>query len=105
MSKLNINDYKFILEYYKLSIPKSNKLIKSKALSIISNKLCKCIKKVSKKYKLKNEANPIKLCTQSVITNKGFNRGFFTCKKKSNIILSKNKTFKNKYSKKLLYKK
>jgi hypothetical protein len=103
MSELNINDYKKILNYYKLSIPKSNKIIKSKALSIISNKLCKCIKKINKKkFSKKSENIPIKICTKSVIRNKGLSRGNFTCKKKRGIILkkekylfSKNKTIKS----------
>jgi hypothetical protein len=85
MTNLTNNDYTKILEFYKLSIPKSNRLLKFKAEKIITSKLCKCIKKVDKV----NEARSIGICTKSVINNKGFTRGKFTCKKKQSIILNK----------------
>lgn len=85
MNRLNKNDYKKILEYYNLTIPKSYRLLKSKATSIISDKLCKCIKKVNKTYKKnKNENLAISICTKSVINKKGLKRSSFTCKKKLN---------------------
>ena len=85
MTNLTNNDYKKILEFYKLSIPKSKRLLKFKAEKIITSKLCKCIKKVDKV----NEARSIGICTKTVINNKGFTRGKFTCKKKQSIILNK----------------
>ena len=79
MSELTSNDYKKILEFYGKNIPKSKRLLKMQAEKIISNKLCRCIKKFDKK----NEAKSIGICTKTVINNKGLKRGKFTCKKNS----------------------
>jgi len=92
MSELSNNDYKQILEYYNKAIPKSNRLLKINAERIISNKLCRCIKKVDKK----NEARAIGICTKTIINKKGFTRGKFKCTNKSSIQLKKNKTRKVK---------
>ena len=85
MTNLTNNDYKKILEFYKLSIPKSKRLLKFKAEKIITSILCKCIKKVDKV----NEARSIGICTKTVINNKGFTRGKFTCKKNKVLFLIK----------------
>ena len=85
MNELNITDYKKILEYYKKHIPKSNRLIKQNAEKILSEKLCKCIKKLGPE----NEARAIGICTKSIINRKGFTRGKFSCKKKRNITIKK----------------
>lgn len=93
MSQLTINDYKHILEFYNKTIPKSKRLLKSQAEKIIANKLCRCIKKID----VKNEARSIGICTKTIINNKGYTRGKFSCKKKPQISLSKkNKTRKIK---------
>ncbi len=93
MSELTTNDYKHILEFYKKSVPKSKRILKLQAERILASKLCRCIKKVDKE----NEARAIGICTKTIINNKGFNRGKFTCKKKQTIKLSKkNTTKKNK---------
>jgi len=100
MSQLNNNDYINILNYYNETIPKSSHLLKSKALTIIANKLCKCIKKVSTKklvprkgYSNKSREGPegreIALCTTSVINKKGFKRGSFKCGKNASVKLTK----------------
>jgi len=85
MTNLTNNDYKKILEFYKISIPKSTRLMKLQAENILASKLCKCIKKVDKV----NEARAIGICTKTIINNKGFTRGKFTCKKKQSIVLKK----------------
>jgi hypothetical protein len=90
MTELTNNDYKKILEYYNKSIPKSKRLLKMMAEKLLANKLCRCIKKVDKK----NEARAIGICTKTIINNKGFTRGKFTCKKRLSINLKK-KTRKN----------
>lgn len=95
MSELTINDYKHILEFYKKPIPKSNRILKKQAEKILTNKLCRCIKKVDKGV----EARAIGICTKTIINNKGYKRGKFTCKNKTSIQLSKKKTL-NKLSKK-----
>jgi hypothetical protein len=93
MSELTINDYKHILAFYKKPVPKSKRILKLQAERILSRKLCRCIKKTDKT----NESRAIGICTKTVINNKGFTRGKFTCKKKQTIKLSKkNKTKKNK---------
>ena len=85
MTNLTNNDYKQILEFYKKSIPKSTRLLKIEAEKILASKLCKCIKKVDKI----NETRSIGICTKTIINNKGFTRGKFTCKKKQSIVLKK----------------
>ncbi|MGA0712172.1 MAG: hypothetical protein ACO310_06650 [Burkholderiaceae bacterium] len=93
MSELTFNDYKNILEFYKKPLPKSKRILKNKAEKLLATKLCRCIKKVDKK----NEARAIGICTKTVINNKGYSRGNFTCKKKPTIKLSKkNITKRNK---------
>jgi len=94
MSELTNNDYTKILDFYNKSIPKSKRLLKKQAEKILANKLCKCIKKVDKK----NEARSIGICTKTVINNKGFKRGKFTCKKKESMSIYKNS--KNKKTRK-----
>ena len=94
MSELTINDYKRILEFYNKSIPKSKRLLKMQAEKLLVSKLCRCIKKVDKE----NEARAIGICTRTIINNKGFTRGKFTCKNKQTISLKKrkNRTRKNR---------
>ena len=94
MNELNNKDYKHILEFYNIPIPKSNKILGVTALNILSNKLCRCIKKISNKKKQKKA---IAICTKTIINKKGFLRGKFTCKEKKTIIIKKNKTKKNNY--------
>jgi uncharacterized protein (DUF488 family) len=83
--KLTNTDYKKILTYYKILIPANNRLLKEMAEQILSNKLCKCIKKNSPKYNSKS----IGICTKSVLNNKGITRGAFKCLGKRNITLKK----------------
>ncbi len=92
MTTLTIDDYKNILEFYKKPIPKSERLIKISAEKILSGKLCRCIKKLEKKYKTRS----VGICTKTVINRKGYSRGKFTCKKKNKIQLYKTK--KNRQS-------
>lgn len=87
MTQLTNNDYKKILEFYNKNIPKSKRLLKIQAEKLLATKLCKCIKKVDKI----NEPRAISICTKTIINNKGFTRGKFTCKKKQFIILKKQK--------------
>jgi hypothetical protein len=95
MTELTNNDYKKILEFYNKPIPKSKRLLKTQAENLLVTKLCRCIKKADKA----NEARAIGICTKTVINNKGFTRGKFTCKKKETISLKKNNsvTRKRKY--------
>jgi len=92
MSELTNNDYIKILEFYNKAIPKSKRLLKMQAEKLLVSKLCRCIKKVDKE----NEARAIGICTKTIINNKGFTRGKFTCKKKETISLKKKKNITKK---------
>ena len=96
--KLSTSDYKKILKFYKLSIPKKSINIKKKADKIIAKKFCSCIKKVQQKFK--KEGIAIGICTKSVITRKGYKRGKFKCKKRRTIKLQKGGKRKKKTRKK-----
>jgi hypothetical protein len=85
--ELNRNDYKQILEYYDMNIPRSNRLIKIAAEDILSKKLCRCIKKVD----IENEGRSIAICTKSIFKRKGLTRGKFKCKGKSSVKFNKTK--------------
>ena len=90
------NDSIHILNYYKIKIPSSNKLIKEKAESILAEKLCRCIKKIDPE----NEAKSIGICTKTIFSRKGYTRGKFNCKKNQSVEFRKTKqnkkTRKNK---------
>lgn len=88
--ELNRNDYKQILEYYNMNIPKSNRLTKIAAEKILSQKLCRCIKKVDRK----NEGRSIGICTKTIFNRKGLTRGKFKCKGKSSVKFNKTKKSK-----------
>jgi hypothetical protein len=93
MYELTTNDYKHILEFYNKHLPKSKRILKMQAEKLLASKLCRCIKKVDKG----SETRAIGICTKTVVNNKGFSRGKFTCKNKKSIKLSKkNKTKKNR---------
>ena len=87
MTELNKNDYKQILEYYKKEIPKSKRLLKTNAEKILSEKLCRCIKKLDPE----NEARSIGICTKTILKRKGLTRGKFSCKGKRSITIRKYK--------------
>jgi hypothetical protein len=82
---LNKSDYIKILKYYNKTIPKSSKLLKQQAELLLSNKLCKCIKKLDPI----NESRSIGICTKTIINSKGYTRGKFKCKNKRSITLKK----------------
>ena len=92
MSELNTNDYKQILEFYNLPIPNTSSLIKIAAEKILSDKLCRCIKKLEPRQKY----IAIGICTKTIFKRKGLTRGKFNCKGKKNIIIKKYKKNKTK---------
>ncbi len=99
MNKITDEDYKKILEFYKIPIPKSKRILQKKAEKILAIKLCRCIKKIG----VENEARSIGICTKTVLNRKGLARKKFTCKKKQTVSFSKisrkNKSKKNKSKK------
>ena len=76
-TNLTNKDYISILKYYNMTIPKSKRILKKQAETIMAEKLCRCIKKVD----IKNEPKSIGICTKTIFNNKGFTRGQFTCRK------------------------
>ena len=76
-TELTNKDYISILNYYNMNIPKSKRLLKKQAESIMADKLCRCIKKID----IHNEPKSIGICTKTIFNNKGYTRGKFTCKK------------------------
>jgi hypothetical protein len=95
-TKITDKEYEKILKFYKKPIPKSKRLLRKEAEKILSQKLCRCIKKVG----LADEQRSISICTRSVINTKGFTRGRFKCKKGTSITLKKNKKNKTRRKKK-----
>jgi len=95
-NKINKKDYIKILNFYNIKLPTNRKLIKSKADKIISQKLCRCIKKLD----IKNEAKSIGICSKSIFNSKGYTRGKFNCKGKQNVTFRRYISLKNKTMKK-----
>jgi hypothetical protein len=95
-SELKNKDYINILKFYKLNIPKSKRLLKQQAENILSEKLCRCIKKLEPEYKAKS----VPICTESIFNRKGVKRGKFNCKGKNSVKITKfvsgSQTRKNK---------
>ena len=92
---LSHKDYITLLNYYKIPDIKKmkNKEVKILAENILADKLCRCIKKVTKKNKLP-EPSAIAICKKSVITRKNIKINRFSCKNKPKLIPNK-KTRKN----------
>ena len=83
--KLTTKDYIDILTYYNIDIPSSLKVLKQKAEFIMSQKLCRCIKKIDTKY----EAKAIGICTKTIFNQRGYLRGKFKCKNRPSVTLKK----------------
>ena len=88
--KLTKLDYTNILHFYKKKIPKSARILKLQAGQLLGEKLCRCITKLGPT----NEARSIGICTKTVINNKGYKRGAFSCKKKQKVTLTRHRTKK-----------
>tara|TARA_X000000368_G_C22704270_1_gene568143 strand:- start:125 stop:457 length:333 start_codon:yes stop_codon:yes gene_type:complete len=104
MTILTHKDYKKILKYYKIKIPRSKKETRKKAVKIMGTKLCRCIKKVKKrgqKFTRKRKNPETAICTSSIFTKRGLKHGRFTCKKKYKLYINRktgkylNKTRRN----------
>ena len=90
MIKLNNKDYIKILKYYNIHPTKNYNKNKITAENILANKLCRCIKKVSKKSKIQ-ESKAIAICKNSIFTKKNIKLYKFKCKKKYRLIGKKTK--------------
>lgn len=91
--KLNDKDYKKILKFYKLHIPKNKHSMRTLVENKLAEKLCRCIKSVRRKED-KNEGRATAICRKSVILNKGYKNFGFTCKKKYSLRNKKNRSYK-----------
>lgn len=89
--RLTRKDYETVLNFYNVSYKKTDKLkqIKQKGEKILSDKLCRCIKKVTKKLNSKNENRPIAICKKSILLSKGITDINFKCRNKRSITLKK----------------
>ena len=95
MTKINDRDYVKILQFYNIPIPNSKRLLQKHAEKILSEKLCRCIKKLTPI----NEARSIGICTKTIFNNKGYTRGEFSCKKRQHVSFRKS-TSSNKKTRK-----
>ena len=83
--RLNAQDYKKILEYYKLKIPTRSTLsnLKKRAEKALVEKICNCTKKLKSQM---SETKAIGVCANSVLKKKKLIYDRFTCKKPSHFI-------------------
>ena len=77
MSQLNQEDYKTVLNYYNLNIPKNRSQIKQKAEDIIAQKLCNCVKKIN--TSVTEQPQSIGICKNSVLKKKNLKIYKFKC--------------------------
>ena len=91
VKKITNKEYIKILEFYKIPIPGTKKQIQKEAENILSEKLCRCIKKV-------DDAEPrsIGICTKAIFNNKGLTRGKFRCKNKRIVTFRKTSSKKTR---------
>lgn len=98
---LTNSDYEDILDYYNIEKPIKSKNTKLLAEDILSNKLCRCIKRVGKLSTKENEQKNIAICRKSVLTRKNLNFFKFKCRSKPRFLQGKNGKILKKTSKNL----
>jgi hypothetical protein len=88
---LTKKEYEVVLNYYNLPYKKSDNArnIKQKAEKVLADKLCRCIKKVSRKRRTKSENRSIPICKKSILLSKGLTDAGFKCKKSRSIKIRK----------------
>jgi hypothetical protein len=93
---MNQSDYTKILKFYNIPLPKIKSKRKKMAEDILATKLCRCIKKVSKKTQKKKtkEQDAIRICRNSVLSRKKIKNHSFTCKIKPSFRAKKGSTLK-----------
>jgi len=87
MLKMTMKDYKFILNYYNIPIPKNNITIINKAKKVIAGKLCRCINKVA--FELRDGSKSVGVCNRSVLNTKGYTKSNLKCKRPRNVTIKK----------------
>lgn len=82
---LTDDDYRNILKYYEEPVPKSMRLMRKNAETIMAAKLCGCIKKVGVSEE-GGEARAIGICSRSIFGRKSIRRGAFKCRKRGRTV-------------------
>lgn len=101
MHDLTGKDYKLLLRYYDQPIPIKKQTLRDNAESIISEKLCRCIKNVKN---VKKEKDRIAICRSSVFNKKGIDFVSFSCKNKPHLYARKTAKNTRKQNKKKIFK-
>ena len=86
LPKLSEKDHELIIQHYGKVLPKTKRAKKSKAERLVAQKLCSCIKKITKKSRKKStRSRAIGICSYAVVKNRGMKHHGFTCSKRSKI--------------------
>jgi len=94
---LDEKDYKDILRYYNIDYTTlDDNDIKINVENIIANKLCRCIKRVTKFNRFENEQPAIAICNASILKNRNLKYYGFSCDK-TPTLLSIGTKGKNKF--------
>ncbi len=107
---LTRKDHEAILRYYRLPIPKTASVVRTKAEAILATKLCHCISSVSstpssstlskrsrsrsrssgrsRSRTKENNSRAVAICTNNLFNRNGIVRGAFHCKKRPRVTIS-----------------
>ncbi len=103
---LTRKDHEAILRYYRLPIPKTASVVRTKAEAILATKLCHCISSVSstpssstlskrsrssgrsRSRTKENNSRAVAICTNNLFNRNGIVRGAFHCKKRPRVPIS-----------------
>ena len=95
IGRLNRRDFETILKYYDVDYSKKDsvKVLRTSAEKILSEKLCRCIGKISgEEPKTEEKQKAIALCKSSILAKKGLTDKGFSCKKRRSITLARRPT-------------
>lgn len=89
--KLSRKDYEAVLAFYSVPFKTTQPLseIKKAVEELMSDKLCRCIKKVTEQGHPDGEKRAIPVCKKSILHKKGLTDTGFSCKKNKHITLRK----------------
>ena len=89
--KLGRKDYENVLKFYDVPFVSSQSTdeLKKAVEVLMSDKLCRCIKKVTDQNHPDGEKRAIPVCKKSILHKKGLTDTGFSCKKKKHISLRK----------------
>ena len=89
--KLVRKDYEKVLKFYDVPFVSSQPVeeLKNAVEQLMSDKLCRCIKKVTDQGHPDAEKRAIPVCKKSILHKKGLTDTSFSCKKRKHISLRK----------------